>query len=80
MSKKNYWVHDRLLYESLCSAGIDISTWTLEEKDNAVTFSVWDFAGQTVYYNTHQVNRPLFYIQQNYLWYFLNFLANFRRY
>ena len=35
--------------------GIDISSWTLEEKGNAVTFSVWDFAGQTVYYNTHQV-------------------------
>ena len=36
--------------------GIDISSWTLKSKQtDAVTFSVWDFAGQTVYYNTHQV-------------------------
>ena len=35
--------------------GIDISEWVLKEDDKAVTFSVWDFAGQTVYYNTHQV-------------------------
>ena len=36
--------------------GIDISTWSLGSGADAVTFSVWDFAGQTVYYNTHQVD------------------------
>ena len=37
--------------------GIDISSWQLRRPDGqAVTFSVWDFAGQTVYYNTHQVD------------------------
>ena len=39
--------------------GIDITTWNKTDltTNDAVTFSVWDFAGQTVYYNTHQV-RP----------------------
>ena len=32
--------------------GIDITTWNPRDK---LTYSVWDFAGQTVYYNTHQV-------------------------
>ena len=31
--------------------GIDITDWKVKE----ITFSIWDFAGQTVYYNTHQV-------------------------
>ena len=35
--------------------GIDINSWSLGEGKNSVDFSVWDFAGQTVYYNTHQV-------------------------
>jgi hypothetical protein len=30
--------------------GIDITDWKIDD----VTFSMWDFAGQTVYYNTHQ--------------------------
>ena len=37
------------------STGIDISTWTVAAEDEHITYSVWDFAGQTVYYNTHQV-------------------------
>ena len=37
--------------------GIDICPWTVYsiESEECVTFSIWDFAGQTVYYNTHQV-------------------------
>ena len=35
--------------------GIDISTWTINAPGMNLTYSVWDFAGQTVYYNTHQV-------------------------
>ena len=35
--------------------GIDITNWKVQEDDQEITFSVWDFAGQTVYYNTHQV-------------------------
>jgi len=35
--------------------GIDISSWSLNRNGQMLTFSVWDFAGQTVYYNTHQV-------------------------
>ncbi|KAK2167471.1 hypothetical protein LSH36_27g04002 [Paralvinella palmiformis] len=31
--------------------GIDITTWC---PTDSLTYSVWDFAGQTVYYNTHQ--------------------------
>ena len=36
--------------------GIDISNWAVNRNHSTVTYSVWDFAGQTVYYNTHQVN------------------------
>ena len=35
--------------------GIDICTWSLHKHDHNLTYSVWDFAGQTIYYNTHQV-------------------------
>ena len=36
--------------------GIDIKQWSLSIQDGKrLEFSVWDFAGQTVYYNTHQV-------------------------
>ena len=36
--------------------GIDITNWSVPHKDQTLTFNVWDFAGQTVYYNTHQVH------------------------
>ena len=37
--------------------GIDITNWPVPIKDgDQLVFSVWDFAGQTVYYNTHQVS------------------------
>ena len=51
-----YMDHDEAITD-----GIDISKWELPvkgEKDPLV-FSVWDFAGQTVYYNTHQVGQLL---------------------
>ena len=35
--------------------GIDIVDWTVKHGDDVVTYSMWDFAGQSVYYNTHQV-------------------------
>lgn len=37
--------------------GIDILKWKvpLGEPDDVLEFSVWDFAGQSVYYHTHQV-------------------------
>ena len=35
--------------------GIDISNWTVNRQGVALQYSVWDFAGQTIYYNTHQV-------------------------
>ncbi|XP_052813517.1 uncharacterized protein LOC128240741 isoform X2 [Mya arenaria] len=35
--------------------GIDIKPWTVASEDGReVTYSTWDFAGQAVYYNTHQ--------------------------
>ncbi|KAK3777048.1 hypothetical protein RRG08_008898 [Elysia crispata] len=35
--------------------GIDILPWTIKSEDGTeVTYSTWDFAGQTLYYNTHQ--------------------------
>ena len=36
--------------------GIDITTWEVTAKDGGkIQYSCWDFAGQSVYYNTHQV-------------------------
>ncbi len=43
--------------------GIDIADWTVKtsipnsREDVTINYSVWDFAGQSVYYNTHQVRR-----------------------
>ncbi|XP_060062845.1 uncharacterized protein LOC132543370 [Ylistrum balloti] len=34
--------------------GIDICTWDVDYEGDKISYSVWDFAGQTVYYNTHQ--------------------------
>ncbi|KAK0062250.1 hypothetical protein Bpfe_008351, partial [Biomphalaria pfeifferi] len=35
--------------------GIDIMPWTVKtNNDIEVTYNTWDFAGQTLYYNTHQ--------------------------
>ena len=40
--------------------GINIKDWEIQlgvdgtEADNKLTYSMWDFAGQSVYYNTHQ--------------------------
>jgi len=43
-------------YGEKITDGIDITTWVVKHNDESISFSVWDFAGQTVYYNTHQVN------------------------
>ena len=39
--------------------GIDILKWKvpLNDPDDFLEFSVWDFAGQSVYYHTHQVKK-----------------------
>ena len=35
--------------------GIDIKDWIVDLEDKSqLTYSMWDFAGQSVYYNTHQ--------------------------
>lgn len=37
--------------------GIIIQPWTVKNDSGVeVTYSTWDFAGQTLYYNTHQVS------------------------
>ena len=43
-------------YGEKITDGIDITTWEVQHNEETISFSVWDFAGQTVYYNTHQVN------------------------
>jgi len=48
--------------------GIDITSWTVKHSEENLTFSVWDFAGQTVYYNTHQFfmsNRAVYLLLWN---------------
>ncbi|XP_059176566.1 uncharacterized protein LOC131956160 [Physella acuta] len=44
----------KLTMEEELTDGIDISSWSVPTEEGELTFSVWDFAGQTVYYNTHQ--------------------------
>ena len=40
--------------------GIDIKMWTCaNEEGRPITYSTWDFAGQDIYYNTHQVYRNI---------------------
>jgi len=39
--------------------GIVIKSWEVPLQDDKVTYSIWDFAGQTVYYNTHQVTQHI---------------------
>lgn len=54
--------HHQAYGDAYVTDGIDILTWKVcydqsGGKENTVTYSVWDFAGQTVYYNTHQVRK-----------------------
>ncbi|KAH3741006.1 hypothetical protein DPMN_047724, partial [Dreissena polymorpha] len=57
-------------YDDPITDGIQINTWEvpIEDEDDKLTFSVWDFAGQTVYYNTHQFflsNRAVYLLLWN---------------
>ncbi|XP_041377257.1 uncharacterized protein LOC121389673 [Gigantopelta aegis] len=57
-------------YDENITDGIDISEWNVPVKDSTepITYSVWDFAGQTVYYNTHQFflsNRAVYLLLWN---------------
>ena len=45
--------------------GIEINTWKIHKDGDDITYNVWDFAGQTVYYNTHQVNIDWVYTVAN---------------
>ena len=53
--------HTDVLTAKDTTDGIDIDTWTVPYGGKEITYSAWDFAGQTVYYNTHQV--PYFNIR-----------------
>lgn len=40
---------------NISTDGIDILSWEHEEEGYPpITFGIWDFAGQEVYYSTHQ--------------------------
>ncbi|XP_060565876.1 uncharacterized protein LOC132724909 isoform X2 [Ruditapes philippinarum] len=49
--------------------GIDIQTWQVKHEEEKITYNIWDFAGQTVYYNTHQfflsANRAIYLLLWN---------------
>uniref|UniRef100_A0A914URF5 non-specific serine/threonine protein kinase n=1 Tax=Plectus sambesii TaxID=2011161 RepID=A0A914URF5_9BILA len=52
--------------------GIDIAEWNVRVKSgqtyDTVNYSIWDFAGQAVYYNTHQFfmsNRAVYFLVWN---------------
>ncbi|XP_055863720.1 uncharacterized protein LOC106053574 [Biomphalaria glabrata] len=48
--------------------GIDICHWTVPTNEGEITYNVWDFAGQTVYYNTHQFflsDRAIYFLLWN---------------
>lgn len=51
------FLHSRSNTPPTVTDGIDIVKWKvpLEGADGFLEFSVWDFAGQSVYYHTHQV-------------------------
>ncbi|GFS20600.1 lethal(3)malignant brain tumor-like protein 1, partial [Elysia marginata] len=78
-NKNHSFYHD---YGENITDGIDITEWKLdtnylnkmgiktesEDSDQPLHFSVWDFAGQTVYYNTHQFflsNRAVYLLLWN---------------
>ncbi|WAR28668.1 PATS1-like protein [Mya arenaria] len=48
---------------------IDIKSWEVKHEDETITYNMWDFAGQTVYYNTHQFflspNRAIYLLLWN---------------
>ncbi|XP_070533769.1 uncharacterized protein [Ptychodera flava] len=55
-------------YGEQITDGIDITSWTVKTPEDTLTYSVWDFAGQTVYYNTHQFflsNRAVYLLLWN---------------
>eukprot|EP00105_Crassostrea_gigas_P045169 XP_019929317.1 PREDICTED: uncharacterized protein LOC105344416 isoform X2 [Crassostrea gigas] len=48
--------------------GIDICTWKTSRDGEEISYSIWDFAGQTVYYNTHHFflsNRAVYFLVWN---------------
>ena len=58
--------------ETSVTDGIDIALWRTKhtdgEDDYEFTFALWDFAGQSVYYNTHQFfmsNRAIYLLLWN---------------
>lgn len=57
--------------------GIDIIKWkvSLDDYDDVLEFSVWDFAGQSVYYHTHQVKYRFIIITKNIFLLFLVFFG-----
>ncbi|RUS71045.1 hypothetical protein EGW08_021191, partial [Elysia chlorotica] len=78
-NKNHNFYHD---YGENITDGIDITEWKLnaaslqkmgfssdsDDSDQPLHFSVWDFAGQTVYYNTHQFflsNRAVYLLLWN---------------
>ncbi|KAK7478154.1 hypothetical protein BaRGS_00030601 [Batillaria attramentaria] len=57
-------------YDEMITDGIDIGHWEVPIKgeQEPLEYSVWDFAGQTVYYNTHQFflsNRAVYLLLWN---------------
>lgn len=52
-------------YSEKITDGIVITTWVVKHNEDSISFSVWDFAGQTVYYNTHQVCESVPYSHQH---------------
>lgn len=44
------------MYMYFIVPGIDICTWKTSRDGEEISYSIWDFAGQTVYYNTHHVS------------------------
>ncbi|XP_048241150.1 uncharacterized protein LOC124116403 [Haliotis rufescens] len=57
-------------YSEQITDGIDITRWDVpvEGSKEPISYSTWDFAGQTVYYNTHQFflsNRAVYFLLWN---------------
>ncbi|CAD5120956.1 DgyrCDS9504 [Dimorphilus gyrociliatus] len=64
LTESNQQESEKLVKSAQVTDGISIKKWVIQ----SIEYSIWDFAGQTVYYNTHQFflsNRAVYFLVWN---------------
>ncbi|CAD5126525.1 DgyrCDS14632 [Dimorphilus gyrociliatus] len=64
LTESNQEKSEKIVKNTQITDGICIKKWFI----NSIEYSIWDFAGQTVYYNTHQFflsNRAVYFLVWN---------------